>query len=300
MTDSPEPLDLEGNKSDVINRPGQYDAKLIEAVLRPVNNANEQIERVWRVYKYLVLSLGIVIATGLGVFYFLFANSVDSLTKQVQYRVDVELQKPNIQNIIHNEVLSRLSSEEVTSLVRQGTSEVQQVYRIFHLFNNLDDDINNYDELSSIAASSNYKFKDTQQFAKDMLKAFDNKMLNDGFIKYIDIRGTYSFAVFSQELGSDPSKWTLDDFNTKYSSIPEELHPYCIAYVWFQNNKFPILDRLQFLYRAIKEDKNPWAIYVASILMNREAKIDKAYLSERAEYIKWWDEHKVSYQESPK
>jgi hypothetical protein len=294
MTDSLEKAPTEGIKSDAL-KSDQFNQKLLEIILQPINNANQQIERVMSVYKWLAAIIGGILITAMTLFYIVFGNNVESLTKQVQARIDLELQQPNIQKIIRTEVLAKLNSDEVSSIVRQGTFEMQQFYRIFNLYNDLDEHIDSYDELNDIASSQNYSFRDIQKLAGDMLKNFHSKIANHEFIKYIDKRGKYMFLAYSEELGSDPNKWTIDNFKSEYFSIDADLRPSCSAYLWFGESKISLSDKLDFLQSVLETDKNSWAIYTAAMLINREASINKNFLSERAEYIKWWKEHKTKY-----
>ncbi|NNL75232.1 MAG: hypothetical protein HKO68_02715 [Desulfobacterales bacterium] len=88
-----------------------------------------------------------------------------------------------------------------------------------------------------------------------------------------------------------PEKSLLGEWRAIYNHIPALYRPAFLSRFW-QQERFSMHDRLEFLYIIIRSDSSLRTVHRACMLMNNVAKLNKNILAKEL-YIEWWEKEKT-------
>lgn len=96
-----------------------------------------------------------------------------------------------------------------------------------------------------------------------------------------------------QGIGIDPNTNSLQQLKTFYEQHPPPLKKYIIGYI-ATTDRFPKIDRLDFIADIIRSDVSLSARNNACFAMNEEAKLNKNIMAAN-EYLVWWEKNRSNY-----
>lgn len=136
-----------------------------------------------------------------------------------------------------------------------------------------------------------------EPFSEVALKALLN--IVEDFEK-TDVINPYKYEIYWDKIGLDPSKASLKDFMEICKSNQlwggrATWKSTVLETVWGQE-RFPKVERLQFLFDIIKTTESLRVLRKACQLLDQEAKLGIAVIGYKA-YIEWWEENKDSFKD---
>jgi len=292
------------------------------------DHAKDQIDRAWKAYGILARILGIIISVGLIVLYFLYGNSYELLEKnireklsivsdKVEKRIETEFADQKIKDMIqksaNDEVKKRIDvlqiknmiDKEVNAIIEnqinplnkqikllkneneQALQDLSSLTELNLVLNNATYEIKSLRRLKEIAANQNYKLslvaeKSLTRLVEEIER--DYKRLRSDYWGWKDIDDEY-FGLKSTQ------NWKLADYINNYNQIPNDQR---VIYVYkhLSNDKVDENSKLEFSNSVLKTEIRPEVLYVVCAFLNSIAKLEKNYLFETEEYLKWLDENR--------
>jgi hypothetical protein len=213
---------------------------------------------------------------------------------EVKKRIDV-LQ---IKNMIDKEVNAIIENQinplnkQIKLLKNENEQALQDLSSLTELnlvLNNAIYEIKSLRRLKEIAGNQNSKLslvarKSLTRLVEEIER--DYKRLRSDYWGWKDIDDEY-FGFKSTQ------NWKLADYTKNYNQIPND-QKVVYVYKYLSNNKVDENSKLEFSYSVLKIEMRPEVLYAVCAFLNSVAKIDKNYLFETEEYIKWLDEKRKS------
>ena len=277
-----------------------------------VKDANTQIDRVSKIHWTLLIILGLVIAVGISFTYKTASdfktevrNDVENLKKEVEKRIDDELSKKSIQDLINKKVSERvdviaddLIGKQITEKISPKITESDSKLSDISLeLNKIKDDSIKLSELNNFtltflkALGDDYKaFEQLGNWSADKNFAFPEISL----IMYETIRLTH-FQQKAMRIANillpkevDFSKGSFSEFTQLLDSLPWKFHANLIGKIWERKEEeISKIEKMSFLIKVLKTSNSLRAKNLAGILFEREYDVNWDPFKMQPIYYKW-------------
>jgi len=141
-------------------------------------------------------------------------------------------------------------------------------------------------ELNKIAKTEGHRFQDSARQTVDQI------------IVDFQVVLIYRDSIDWEKYNLDPAKASLDDFYKVFEQGPLYDKIDVLATVLSREN-FSKAERLEMLYKVITTTPSIRILDSACKLMDKEAKLGKDFILDHAQYAKWWEENRESYNKNP-
>lgn len=259
----------------------------IESATKAYDNAiifyKEQNQNIWNYNKVLALT---ILAATIGILGFLYGQSMPSFEQKVlndmTNKVNEKFKDENIQKMIR---------EAATTLTReQIDNENLGILELIYSINQMEKDVEAIRMVYKVINDTNYPYKKIQKWAKESYKE-QRKVMED----YGANETTWSY---DEKCGIDSTllrSGQKDKIFERLTNIIKERNyagrASCIWILWDQKN-ISMKEKLNLIYETLLQDQNLWVIYIACSKVETIAKLQKDYLLETDEYIKWLEKNK--------
>jgi hypothetical protein len=256
----------------------------------------EIINEIWkRLWKWLIGGLSII---ALGSFLHsgftldkLYNQGIEYVRGLLISRVEAEFQTEKI-----SETVQRVAESQAKKMIKE---EISPSIEAFQIELNI--------ELLTTKEATQFNLLVTKAF-NDNRSAFDElKNIAEGKGQFRDL-ATNAIVTIADEFDTSirfpvklnwekinlrPESCSLEEYYRLFSVVHNRFKTDLVVTLWEQN-RFDLSDRLEFLYSAIKNSESLRTLHKASMLMNKEAKLDLNIVAYE-NYLYWWESNRSEY-----
>ena len=303
--------------------------KEIDHYERIVNRAHREIEQVHNTYRLLMSLLTIIFVLGISIAAVVswktvggmndtingtiqhinsrLDREVDIVQRQIKSRIDEEFKQDNISDLVEEKAkktvekkvesylsaTTKLIEEKVAGFEKESqmmTSSLDKLNEraelLFSIILANNDNMSALEDLKKLANDKNYTYFAEAQKAYDKIV----KLLNSPIRLVRSIKWNE---------GIEPSKFALKDLIGIYHREGERngIKSQLIKYIW-ERGDFEEKEKMVFLISVIKNDTSIEAIRTAGENFIKATNLS-IYPLEKDKIVKWWEENREKYNESP-
>ena len=196
---------------------------------------------------------------------------------------------------------TRKKNIDASKALNTARAVAKDIEKIRTEINIAQDEINFSLLLTKASNDGRFAFFELYKIAKTEGHRFQNpaRQTVDQIIVDLQIVVTYrDFLDLKKKYHLDPAEASLDDFYKVFEQGPLYDKIDVLATVLSREN-FSKAERLEMLYKVITTTPSIRILSSACKLMEKEAKLGKDFILDHAQYAKWWEENRESYNKNP-